>query len=42
MKKFWFTVMWFWKNRSWQSTRQKYKQFDRDLARYMESGVKPW
>ena len=37
-----FTIRWFWHYRNWKGTRQKYKKFDRDLAAYLERGVKPW
>lgn len=42
MKSLFFMIRWFWRNRRWKGTRQKYKQFDRDLAAYMERGVTPW
>ena len=39
---FLFEVRWFWKNRTWASTRQKYKAFDKDFARFKLTGDTPW
>lgn len=42
MKEWLFTIRWFWRNRTWADSRQKYKRFDKDLAAYRDRGVKPW
>ena len=39
---FLFELRWFWHNRTWKPTRQKFKQFEKDLAAYEKNGVLPW
>lgn len=31
-----FCIKWLWKNRKWESSRQKFKQLDKDYKNYLK------
>lgn len=38
IKYYLFCIRWLWKNREWESTRQKFKRLDKDWKEYLRKG----